>query len=348
MSKKTKLLHEAHAINKDFILMTIPLFIMAMFLYGPKILALVIFAVVVAKLIDRLVAKLRSQKYDSSENSSVLIALLIVLMMPATISFRIVFVAIAIAILIGKEAFGGYGSFPFNPAAVGFCVVGVCWPETVFKYPQAVNWVSFAEPTLKSAIETWSLSGVSVSAGASNALRNGGIPQIDLVNMVLGNYAAPLGVSAVLIILSCAIFLVLRKRLPLYAPVTFLITIALLFFIFPRVPENIWDLPFSESIMARIDTLKFEIFSSTALFTAVFLVSEPCTMPKNKMSQVIYGFLLGGVTVFFRYFGVYDVGVCFAILIVNATSGYFDRAVANFIARKESQKANRKKGVVAS
>ncbi|MFR9067291.1 MAG: RnfABCDGE type electron transport complex subunit D [Faecalibacterium prausnitzii] len=39
-------------------------------------------------------------------------------------------------VLIGKEVFGGYGSYPFHPAAVGYAVAAVSWPEQVFRYPQ--------------------------------------------------------------------------------------------------------------------------------------------------------------------------------------------------------------------
>ena len=42
---------------------------------------------------------------------------------------------------------------------------------------------------------------------------------------------------------------------------------------------------------------------------------------------MLYGALLGCVSMSFRYFGVYETGVCFAILIMNSLSGWLDRAV---------------------
>ena len=35
--------------------------------------------------------------------------------------------------------------------------------------------------------------------------------------------------------------------------------------------------------------------------------------------------LCGAATIGFRYFGVYDTGVCFALLTVNSISGWLDR-----------------------
>ena len=35
--------------------------------------------------------------------------------------------------------------------------------------------------------------------------------------------------------------------------------------------------------------------------------------------------VVGAATMGFRYFGVYDTGVCFALLTVNSISGWLDR-----------------------
>ena len=77
----------------------------------------------------------------------------------------------------------------------------------------------------------------------------------------------------------------------------------------------------------RLNLVKYELVSGATLYSAVFLVSEPYTCPKRKLGQLLYGALLGGVSVSFRYFGVYETGVCFAILIMNSLSGWLDRVV---------------------
>ena len=46
-----------------------------------------------------------------------------------------VVVSVAVAILLGKHAFGGYGHYPCNPAAFGYAVAAVSWPGEVFLYP---------------------------------------------------------------------------------------------------------------------------------------------------------------------------------------------------------------------
>ena len=61
------------------------------------------------------------------------------------------------------------------------------------------------------------------------------------------------------------------------------------------------------------------------LFSAVFLLNEPYTCAHHRLGRILYGVMVGAFTMGFRYFGVYETGVCFAILAVNSISGWLDR-----------------------
>ncbi len=61
------------------------------------------------------------------------------------------------------------------------------------------------------------------------------------------------------------------------------------------------------------------------LFSAVFLLNEPYTCAHHRIGRILYGVLVGAATMGFRYFGVYETGVCFALLAVNSISGWLDR-----------------------
>ncbi|MDQ9751079.1 RnfABCDGE type electron transport complex subunit D, partial [Acinetobacter baumannii] len=87
-------------------------------------------------LCDRLVSLLRHRVYRRGDFSNDIFAMLIAMLMPATVEWYILAAAVIIGVLVGKEAFGGYGSYPFHPAAVGYVVAAVCWPDQVCRYPQ--------------------------------------------------------------------------------------------------------------------------------------------------------------------------------------------------------------------
>lgn len=335
MSRQAKRqIHPDNEANKDFIAMTLPLLAMGLFFYGPRVLVLAAVAVITAKITDRLAALLRGRSYDSTENLSVAVALIMVVMMPATVRYRVVVMAVLAAVLVGKEAFGGPGNYPFNPAAVGYCVAAVSFSEEMFRYPEPQNWLRITDWSGENFWNIFNLNNVTLMEGPSYTLRHGGLPHIDTLDLILGNYAGPLGTTAVLVILACAVYLFAKKRLPFSAPVAFLGVIALIAFLFPRAPYDAWRIMPWYNWADRLQSMEYELFSGAIVFAAVFLVPEPCTLPKNTISRLTYGAVLGFATMMFRYFGIYDLGTCFAFLLVNAVSGYFDRAIATRAARK--------------
>ncbi|MDL2218971.1 RnfABCDGE type electron transport complex subunit D [Ruminococcaceae bacterium OttesenSCG-928-O06] len=335
MSKHGRKIHEGNALNRDFIAMTVPVYLMAFFFYGPRALLLGLVGVLTARITDRFAAVLRGRRYDSTENSSVVIALILVLMLPATVPYSLVVMAVLVAVLVGKEAFGGYQSYPFNPSAVGFCVAAVSWPQQVFRYPAPLNWMLQENLTFEQLLSLWRFEGVTLVEGPSMTLRNGGLPRIDFWDLLLGNYAGPMGLCCSLVILSCAVYLLVRRRISVLAPAGFLAVVCLIAFVFPRYSE-IFFATFPQDVIQRLQVVKFELLSGAIIFASVFMISEPGTLPKNPLSRLIYGILLGFATMMFRYFGTYELGTCFAILLVNAVSGYFDRAIASRSAKKKA------------
>ena len=151
-------------------------------------------------LCDRLVSLLRRRVYQGSDFSNESFALVIALLMPVTVDIYVLIAAVLAGVLIGKEIFGGYGSYPFNPAAVGYVVAAVSWPEQVFRYPQPYT-----------NIPLWDASMVPVSSAIEDTLRSGGMLNIGSLALGLGEYAAPMGTGAALVILACGLFLWTQK-----------------------------------------------------------------------------------------------------------------------------------------
>ena len=102
--------------------MAVPPLCMACYLYGLRPLLLCGFAVLMGNLCDRLISLLRRRVYQAGDYSNESFALVITLLMPATVDWYVLAAAILAGALIGKEVFGGYGSYPFHPAAVGYAV----------------------------------------------------------------------------------------------------------------------------------------------------------------------------------------------------------------------------------
>lgn len=293
--------------------MTIPLLCMACFLYGLRPLLLCGAALLTGNLCDRLVSLLRRRVYRAGDFSNESFALIIALLMPATVDWYVVIMAVLAGVLIGKEVFGGYGSYPFNPAAVGYAVAAVSWPEQVVRYPQPYT-----------PLPLWNASAVPVSSTIEDTLRSGGILNLNPLAVVLGEFAAPMGTGAALVILACGLVLWTQKDVHIGASASFLITCGLIAFFFPR-QVGLADSTLFSSLMPRLQGIGDELHTGAVLFCAVFLLNEPYTCAHHRLGRILYGALVGIATMGFRYFGVYETGVCFALLAVNSVSALIDR-----------------------
>ena len=264
--------------------MAVPPLCMACYLYGLRPLLLCGIAMLTGNLCDRLVSLLRHRVYQNSDLSNESFGLVIALLMPVTVDIYVLVAAVLAGVLIGKEVFGGYGSYPFNPAAVGYAVAAVSWPEQVFRYPQPYT-----------AIPLWDASGVPVSSAIEDTLSSGGMLNYSSIALSLGEYAAPMGTGA-----------------------------ALIAFFFPR-QAGLAESDVLVNALPRLQCVRDELLTGAVLFSAVFLINEPYTCAHHRMGRILYGVLVGVVSMGFRYYGVYETGVCFAVLAVNSISAWIDR-----------------------
>ena len=197
---------------------------------------------------------------------------------------------------------------------MGTAVAAVSWPEQVFCYP-----APYAN------IPLWDASGVATSSTISDTLRSGGLINISALSLVLGEYAAPMGTGAAIVLVACGLFLWMQKDVRLSASLSFLITAGLIVFFFPRQLGLTEGTAFTAGLVFRLRCVRDEMLTGAMLFSAVFLLNEPYTCAHHRRGRILYRAMVRAFTMGFRYFGVYETGVCFALLAVNSISGWLDR-----------------------
>ncbi len=299
ISNKTKSSQQHY----DYMLIAlIPLVICATFVYSLRVLLVCAVAMLTARIVDVGIAVLRKKEIEAEDKSSTVAALTFCMMLPVSVPLYIVVVSVALTILVGKHAFGGKDVYPFNLAALAMCVAAVNWPEEVFKAVTPMTNVNF-----------WTGAAESTSSALSR-IKLGGLPYISTFDLLLGNHAAAMGSAFVLVILSVGVFLLATKHITWHVPVSFLVTCSAISLAFPRIYG-----------VTNLHSLKYEVLCSAIVFYAVFMLNEPATTPKNPRAKLVFGVLSGVLTMLFRYYGSYEIGGCFALLLVNATEGYWDR-----------------------
>ena len=291
----------------DVVIALLPIYLMSFFYYGARsaVLGLCgVFSCVAFAFIGKLALKEKT-KFDLTP---VITGLIIPLLMPADIPYYIVVCACAVAILVVKVPFGGTGNNLFNPAAVGFASVALCWPEIVFRYPAPMQVIEiFGESTAK------------IASSPASSLAIGAVPDYEVLDMVLGSVPGPMGATNIFVVAACGIFLMVRKAVNWITPVSFLVPYAVLTGLFPRIGGS----PF--------DALCYELFSGTVIFGAFFMLTEPVTSPKRDFGKFLAGISSAVVVFLFRYFGGLEMGFANALILMNVFSPVFDRVCEDFL-----------------
>ncbi|MBZ0270307.1 RnfABCDGE type electron transport complex subunit D [bacterium] len=96
------------------------------------ILGLVALASGFAVLVEYLTEILMRQPYRALDGHSALMGMLLALMLPPTVPVWVLLVGVAVTVFLGKQVFGGIGSYPMHPAVVGWLVLVLSWPNHVY------------------------------------------------------------------------------------------------------------------------------------------------------------------------------------------------------------------------
>ena len=272
-------------------------------LHGARVWLLCLVAIVSAKAMDVLVSMIRRCDYDSTDHSSDIAALIFTLMLPVNIPIHVIVVSVCLAVMVGKHMFGGKDSYPFNLAALTMCCAAVNWPDEVF---------SAVAPFAKVEL----FSGYTAQSTLSNAslIKDGGVPPYNLIDMLLGNYPGVMGADFIIVIVVIGLFMIMRRKITWHVPVTFLVTCAAVAFAFPRVYG-----------FSRLESIQFEMLNGSVFFVALFMLADPVTTPKTPKAKMVFGFVTAVMAMIFRYFGSFDIGTCFALLLIDPLEGYIER-----------------------
>ena len=236
--------------------------------------------------------------------SAAVTGVLIAFVSPPSIPLWIVLIGDFFAIVIVKQLFGGIGKNFLNPALAA----------RAFMFSWAGAMSTWVVPGSQLPL----LGGVDVVTSATpmaylheNNLQ-GLMEAYDLQDMLVGFIGGSLGEVSALLLLLGGVWMIFRKIITWYIPVSYIGTVAVLTFLFPRGNDPMtWML--------------YNVLGGGLLLGAFFMATDYVTSPVSHRGQVIFGIGCGLVTVFIRYFGSYNEGVCYAILVMNLTVWIIDK-----------------------
>ncbi|MFO8057179.1 MAG: RnfABCDGE type electron transport complex subunit D [bacterium] len=77
--------------------------------------------------VEYIVQVIFRQPYYATNGHGVLMGMLLAMVMPPTVPWWVLFLGVAIAIVLGKQIYGGLGGYPFHPMIVGWLIILLSW-----------------------------------------------------------------------------------------------------------------------------------------------------------------------------------------------------------------------------
>ena len=263
-----------------------------------KILPLYIVSYVVGLGIEIIFAQIRKEEVNEG---FFVTGFLIPLIMPADVPLWMLAIAVAFAVIIGKEVFGGSGMNIVNPALLARAFM-------FFSYPSKMSgdgiWIAEKGDAISGATPLGTL------------LNGGGVEQLpSVMDMFIGTIPGSVGETSKIAILLGALFLLVTGVASLRIILSTFVGAASLGLLFTAI--GVSEVPFY-----------YHFLMGGFMFGAIFMATDPVTAAQTNCGKIIYGFLIGAMAVLIRVANPgYPEGMMLAILLLNVFAPLIDYCV---------------------
>ncbi len=289
-------------IMRDVLIALVPALAGSVYFFGLRALMVTMISAAAALFFEwayRKMMKLDSTAYDLS---AVVTGVLLAFVCPPTIPYWTIIVGDFFAIIVVKQLFGGIGQNFMNPALAGRAFM-FSWPVLMS------TWVKVG---MEHAAGVFSTVDAVTAATPLAAMHQGQLPEASVWDMFLGNVGGCIGETSALLLLVGFAYLLIRKVITARIPLAYMGTVAVIAALFPQGNDPMaW--------------MAAQLFSGGLFLGAIFMATDYVTSPVTKLGQVIFGIGCGVLTMLIRYFGGYNEGVSYAILVMNACVVLLDK-----------------------
>ena len=274
----------------------IPAVAYSIYQFGLYTLLLYVVSVAICVISEYVVVLLRKRPFTLGDYSAVVTALLLVMVLPPRFPVYGVILGSFVAIVIGKQIFGGLGYNIFNPALIGRAFLAATYPVHISSYvlPKlGVDALSAATPLARMKFD-----GV----------------LIPLKPLFFGMIGGSIGETSAFLLLIGALYLILKKYIKWRIPASIFITVFVLGEIFHLINPG------------RYPDGVFHLFAGGLMIGGLYMATDMVTSPLTHRGCIIFGAGIGALVIMIRLFGGLPEGVMYAILFMNAFVPLINRA----------------------
>lgn len=269
----------------------------------------------------------RSGMKAIGDGSAILTGWLLALSLPPWAPWWIAVLGAVIAVVLGKQVYGGLGQNPFNPAMIARVALLVSFPLEMTQWVATVPMFAAGSPgpleglaiifsgtanldavssaTLLGHVKTEASRGVAVSASLGEIT--------DSAFIGAGLRPGSLGETAAWLLGAGGLALIALRIITWHIPVAM--------FAGALVPALIGHGIAPEHYLPA----GAHLFSGGLILGAFFIATDLVTSPSTRRGQLIFGVGCGLLTWIIRSWGGYPEGIAFAVVLMNACVPLIDR-----------------------
>jgi Na+-translocating ferredoxin:NAD+ oxidoreductase subunit D len=259
------------------------------------------------------------------DGSAILTAWLLAMTLPPWAPWWVGVVGSALAIILGKQVYGGLGQNLFNPAMLARVALLISFPIELTTWANVSPLFFSNSPGL---IESWHItfSGIDNLDATTGATTLGYIKtefsQNHLLSESLKEYSGllnfigwgrgSLSETSVILLGAGGVWLVRQGIIQWHIPASLLLTVVILGSIFHLIDDQHYVSPL------------LHLSSGGLILTAFFIATDYVTSPNTTTGQIVFGVGCGFLIFVIRTWGAYPEGAAFAVLLMNSATPLID------------------------
>lgn len=291
-------------------------------------------AISFALLLEFIVTKLRRKPsfFYIGDLSVVLTAFILALAIPPYAPYWLILIGTFVAVMLGKQVYGGLGQNLFNPAMVGYVVLLISFPVQMTAWLPPLQLLN-EPPTFADSLSlifsgattdgfslsqlVHSIDGLSSATPLDSAktfLKNNAVAELIKQPIFANSFEFAHGWWQVNVAFALGgLFLIWKRIIHWQIPVAMLLSFALLALISDAFSA------------AKVIAAPAQLMSGAMMFGAFFIATDPVTASITPRGKLIFGALVGLLVYLIRYHGNYPDGVAFAVLLANICVPFIDQ-----------------------
>ncbi len=278
--------------SRHTILALLPAVLFGIGQYGAPALAVICLSVSTAMLWELAMNRASRSPVTIGDGNAAVIGLLLGMLLPASTPWWVVIVGTFLAIVVGKQIFGGIGGNAFNPILVALTILFLSW-DSILDFNAALVRYDMSFPMYYPLA----------------ALKHHGpsaVAALNPLDLLLG--LQPGGIGS-----TFGGYLILRGFIRWEITLSYIAAVVVTSWLFNLAAPGRYAGP------------AIHLLSGYTLLAAFFLLTEDSSSPVNFLPMLLYGFGGGVLTILIRNIGAYPDGVPYAVLVMNMLNPLLDK-----------------------